>query len=278
MPHLRASPRESRTKVPVMHSPSILLVIVPAMLVARASYGESESAKEQRAKTACMAGDYTEGVHLLSELFVATMHETYIFNQARCFEQNRRYEDAISRFQDYLRIGKNIKKANRVKALAHIEECKALLASEKAQSTPIVPPTPPQPVPPAPAPVAAKPKPPARQSNPPAARRSGSGLRVAGIVTAAVGGAALVGGVIFNVESNSTARDLKKTDGYTPGRDSDRKTYATLAWVGYGVGAACVATGTLLYVLGRHSAREPSVAFAPAVGPDHVGGVLKGTF
>jgi hypothetical protein len=47
-------------------------------------------------------------VQLLSELFVSTMDPTFIYDQARCFQQNRRYEDAIARFQEYLRTGKSV--------------------------------------------------------------------------------------------------------------------------------------------------------------------------
>ena len=46
---------------------------------------------------ACLSGDYTKGVAILSELFVDTKDPTYLFNQGRCFEQNRRYDDAIAR-------------------------------------------------------------------------------------------------------------------------------------------------------------------------------------
>jgi hypothetical protein len=224
-----------------------------------------------------LSGDYNEGVRLLSELFVATMDGTYVFNQGRCFQQNHRYQDAIARFQEYLRSEKKLSKVYKAKTQKHIEECQALLASEKAQVAPVAPPPPVVAPPPAPVVVAAKPvAPPAPKPTPPS--NSGSGLRTAGIITASVGAAALIGGIIFNVESNSVAKDLKKTDGYTSSRESDRKTYATLAWVGYGVGAACVATGSVLFLLGLRSTSAPSVALVPAVGPDQAGAVLKGTF
>lgn len=260
----------------------VLLVIVPILLVARVSLAESDSAKERRARTACLSGDYNEGIRLLSELFVATMDGTYVFNQGRCFQQNHRYEDAIARFQEYLRSEKKLSKVYRAKTEKHIEECKALLADEKAQAAPVAVQALPPPIvapPPAPVVVPAKPvAPPTPKPNPPSVNNGRSGLRTAGIITASVGAAALVGGIVFNLESNSVARDLKKTDGYTSDRESDRKTYATLAWVGYGVGAACVATGTVLFLLGLRSTSAPSVALVPAVGPDQAGAALKGTF
>ena len=97
-------------------------------------------------------------------------------------------------------------------------------------------------------------------------------------MTASVGGAALVAGIILNYESNSLATDLKKTDGYTPGKESDRKTYETFSWVGYSVGAACIAVGAILYVIGSHSTSDPSVSFVPAFAPDSAGAIVKGAF
>ena len=110
------------------------------------------------------------------------------------------------------------------------------------------------------------------------ATETGSGLRIAGISTAAVGGAALVAGIVFNLKANSLASDLKKTDGYTSDKESSRKTYQTLGWAGYGVGAACVATGAVLYVLGLRSSDGSPVAFVPAFAPGQAGAVVKGAF
>jgi hypothetical protein len=256
----------------------LLLILVSVILVGRAGHAESVGAKERRARTACLAGDHVEGVRLLSELFVATMNATYIYNQGRCFEQSRRYEDAIGRFQEYLRAGKKLTKAEREDALKHIDECKHLLASEREQSAPAAPAAPP---PAAAAPVAPVPvvTPAAAITQPQSpAPGQGSGLRTAGIVAAAVGGAALVAGVVFNLKVNGLASDLKKTDGWSRDKDSDRKTYQTLGWVSYGVGAACVATGVVLYGLGLRSGRGATVALVPAFSPGQAGAVVEGAF
>jgi len=263
----------------------ILLVLVPVLLFARVGFAESRDAKERTARTACLAGDYAQGVRLLSELFVATKNWTFIYNQGRCFEQNRRYDDAIARFQEYLRAGKNLSASEEADAQKHIADCKELLASERAEMAraemaPIAPASPP-PVaaaPVAPPAVLATPAALTPPNTPPSPGSAGSGLRTAGILTAAVGGAALAAGVILNYKSNSLATDLKKTDGYTPGKESDRKTYETLGWVGYGVGAACVATGAILYILGSRSASETSVSLVPTLAPDHAGAFVKGAF
>ncbi len=76
------------------------------------------------------------------------------------------------------------------------------------------------------------------------------------------------------------ASDLEKTNGYDPGKISDRKTYETLGWAGYGVGAACVVTGAVLYYLGQQSgaAHSASVALVPTLAPGQAGAFLKGAF
>jgi len=252
------------------------VIFASALLVSTSGRAETKGAKEREARTACLAGDYALGVRLLSELFVATKDATFIYNQARCFEQNRRYEDAIGRFREYLRAGKALGGAERADAEKHIADCKELLDSEKPQTitTPPLPPSRPEPDP---APAPEVPSTAAHQKSP--APVGGSpGLRTAGIVTASVGTASLVAGSVFNLKSNSLAQGLKKTDGYASDKESSRKTYATLGWVGYGVGAACVATGAVLYFLGSRSDGDGGVAFLPSLAHGQAGAVVKGAF
>lgn len=254
-----------------------LLVVVP-ILFALPARAASTDAKEREARTACLAGDPTKGVQLLSELFVTTKDPTFIYNSGRCFEQNLRYEEAVGRFQEYLRVAKKLSRADREDVEKHIADCEALLAKQKKREVAEVAPAPqpalaPTPVP-QPVPVQV-----VQQTNPPPAVESGSGLRTAGIVTAAVGGAAIVAGVLFNVKANSLVSDMKKVDGYSNDKESDQSTYKTLGWVGYGAGAACIAGGAILYVLGmRAEAPASSVALVPAVGPSQAGMILKGAF
>jgi hypothetical protein len=119
-----------------------------------------------------------------------------------------------------------------------------------------------------------------QQSGPQPAGESRTGLRTAGIITAAFGGAAVVAGVILNLKVNSMASDMQKTNGYTDSKDSDRKTYESLGWAGYGVGAACVVTGAVLYYLGARSGSTgtSSVAFVPTLAPGQAGAIVKGAF
>jgi len=251
-----------------------LLVLFSVLLSTRVGRAESNSAKEREARTACLAGDYTLGVRLLSELFVSSKDPGFIYNQARCFEQNSRYQEAIGRFREYLRAGKNLSAEERADAEKHIADCKELLASEKprAAQAPLASASQPETEN---ATAAERPSTTVHQTNPAA---GSPGLRTAGIATASAGGAVLVAGIIFNLKSNSLAQDLKKTDGFTLGKESDRKSYATLTWLGYGVGAACVASGAILYLLGSRSTGEGTVALLPSFAPGQAGAIVKGAF
>ncbi len=270
------------------HAPALVgVAVVSAFLAAGPALAGSRQAQEKVAREACLNGNYTEGVAILSKLFVETKDATYIFNQGRCFEQNRRYEDAIARFQEFLRAGRKKLDANeKAEAEQHIEDCKQMLAQERASSTAA---STPQPVvaPPSIAPPAAQPLPPTapsivEQAVPPPRPTQGSkgaGLRIGGIAVGAFGVAALGAGVLLNMKANSTVDDMYSSyDGYS--KESDRKTYETWAWVGYGVGAACIVTGAVLYAIGlkAKSSQPSSVAVVPAVGANQAGAVLTGAF
>ena len=257
-----------------------LLLLVPFLLSARAVQAGSVENKERTARMACLSGEFAKGVAILSELFVDTQNPLYIYNQGRCFQQNRRYEDAIARFQEFLRAGKKLSKDDKNDAQKHIADCEALLAKQStpaaAQPLLAAPPAPAV----APVPVVSATPLVVQQSNPQLGDESGSGQRTGGVITAAVGGAAIITGVVLNLKVNAMASDLQKTDGYSASKESDRKAYETLGWVSYGVGAACVATGAVLYYLGQRpsSAGSSSIAFVPAFAPGHAGAILKGAF
>jgi hypothetical protein len=60
------------------------------------------------AKKACLSGDTKKGTELLADLYIDTNDATHIYNQGRCFEQNGQKEQAIPRFEEYLRKAKDL--------------------------------------------------------------------------------------------------------------------------------------------------------------------------
>jgi hypothetical protein len=260
------------------------LVVIPTPATAAGRRGsEKKQAEERAARKACLTGDYAKGVSILSDLFIDTHNPTYVFNQGRCFEQNRRYEDAIARFDEYLHLpDANLSPEDRAAAETRIANCKDKLPPDHATSTPTAPQTIVEPS------VVTRPDP-APPTEPTPAQSvvvkhntkssDGSGLRVTGIVLGSVGVVALAGGILLNLKANSMVNDWKKMVSYTDSQSNTQRTYKTLSYVGYGVGAACLATGAILFGIGlRGHSDANDIALLPNVGPDHAGAVLAGGF
>ena len=247
--------------------------------------GGDRQAQEKAARKACLTGDYATGVSILADLFVESKDPLYIFNQGRCMEQNSRYKDAISRFEEFLRMGETSKlnSDDRASCQKHIDDCKAKLPAEDkpkavASETLAQPLAEAIPLPQADATtqIAQMPR------GEPEPAKNGKGLVLVGIATGGVGVASVIAGVFLNLKANSLVNEMETTvDSYTSDRNSSQKTYKSLAWLGYGVGAACIATGAVLIAIGASrngSANRGNVAMVPAVGPGHTGLLLHGGF
>jgi hypothetical protein len=78
--------------------------------------------------------------------------------------------------------------------------------------------------------------------------------------------------------ANKLAKDLNATGGYDQDKASSRSTYATLTWVGYGVGGACLVGGAILYYLGSRTSEPSTVALLPSLAPGQAGVNLQGAF
>jgi hypothetical protein len=239
-----------------------------------AGRGGTKEFKERAAKKACLAGDTPAGVAILIDLYLDTNDTTYLFNQGRCLEQNRRYEDAIGRFREYLVKAKNLTPEEKADTDKHINDCESYLHGSKPTESPKSTETSKS--------VVAPPR--VGQSPPfqavvsyPATGAAGSGLRTAGLLVAGVGGAGLIAGLILNLKVNSMSSDLEGNYGLAA--DATRKNYKTAGWIAYGAGSACLAGGAVLYYLGWRRERSSSfVALRPTVGPDIAGAVLVGAF
>jgi tetratricopeptide (TPR) repeat protein len=230
-------------------------------------------AKERAARKSCLTGDAAAGVALLTDLFIDTKDPTYLFNQGRCLEQNRRYDEAIGRFREYLIKATDSPPKDRADAERHITACESYLRARHGESAKAEPDKT----------EANKPSPPNDRvqlvgTTPPREGGAGAGLRTAGLVVTAVGGAGVIAGFVLNLKVNSLSTDLENE--YDPGKDAARRQYKTAGWIGYGAGAACLATGAVLYVLGwrTNGSGSTQVALAPVFGPELTGTVVQGSF
>ena len=251
---------------------------------AKRGHSKGEEPQEElpsQARRACLSGDYERGVSILTDLFVRTKQPDWVYNQGRCLEQNARYEEAILRFEEYLRLTKGSKAQDRAAAEDHIAECRSKLVKTE-QIVP--PPTRPETMTPPPV-VAQEPAPSQEVVQAPSAEpsqaqpaRGRTGLRIAGIVAGVLGGASLTTAVLFNLKANGMADDLNRPEGYDQDKVSERNTKETLSWVGYGVGAACLAGGAILLYLGYRGDNSPRMALTPSIAPGQAGLNFQGRF
>jgi hypothetical protein len=271
------------------HKPSSSVCILPALglfLFGMATPADAKddptTTQEKAAKKSCAIGDYEKGVDILVDLFVATNNVTFIYNQARCYEQNNRWERAIARFREYLRKANRLTKSERDETEQHIAECERALqqATPPATLQPSEPPSTATTPPPA---ALVQPPPTAlvegmtSASQAPPIGSPGRGLRIAGIVCGAVGVAAIGAGVGLALKTQSISSNEQKS-GPTKAQEDERKNYETWGWVSYGVGAAALATGVVLYIVGWPASESAKVAFLPSVSSTEASLLLSGRF
>jgi tetratricopeptide (TPR) repeat protein len=257
---------------------SILSFGLFMVCIAESAYAEkplSKAAKEKAAKKACATGDFAKGVDILADLFVDTNDFLYVYNAGRCYQQNNRFEQAISRFREYLRKAKDISESDRAETERQIADCEGSLGKTAQMAPPPVVATVPVPVV-QPETTAVEPVTSKASSKPepsPSDSSRGKKLRVAGVISAAVGVAAIGTGVGLALKANS----LSATD-YSRSREDERASLKTWSMVGYGVGAAAIVTGVVLYIVGWPSEQSSSLALLPVVVPDGASVLLNGRF
>jgi hypothetical protein len=219
--------------------------------------------RHREAEAACSSGRLEEGVGILSELFAQTDDGNYIFNQARCYQQNGRKAEALARFQMYLQRS-DADPAAAARARQYTLELQPLPPTDSVSSRP---------------------------EEPDSAEASpiGRTLRVAGLWTSGAGLAALAGATIFGMSTTRYEKEGRDYVTMTMNPDPVRvnainergRRAEVLQWVCLGVGATAVSTGALLYYLGLRAASRPeSTALHLSPLPLRAGGglLLQGTF
>jgi hypothetical protein len=306
-----------------MHSWKHWVLVVPLLLGASATQAAPKDARARRdvqeraAQKACLTGDTAKGVEILADLFIATKNPTYIYNQGRCFEQARRYDDAIGRFREYLIKATDASDQEKIETQKHIEACQSYLRSESeptpgnagpkriqpsiSETGPSDAPTPSGPAEPSRPPAISTIPPPSPASplvdhrSPGQLEHPGRALRIAGVTTGVVGVLACGTGVAFGLRAKSKDDQSASSSVFDPQLKKDADSARTMAYVFFAVGGAAVVTGTILAVLGWSSEGNshpetaankgsPSVALArpialqPILAPNAAGLVLGGAF
>jgi len=238
-----------------------LLVALPIVAVGAGGVARAQDARELQAKEACLGGHPDKGIELLAQLYAETNDPTYIYNQGRCFEQNGRATDAVTRFREYLRKAQNLAPDEKTDLQKRIDDL-------EAQTRPAVT------VSPAPAtagPVAVTTAPPAAEATGPSAHA----YKVAGVVAGGVGVAAVAFGVVMGLRarslSNEVTNDAVDPNGgtFSQSKYNDGRSAERYEIIGYSVGAAALIGGGALYFWGavhdQERAGSPALSawFAP---------------
>ncbi len=271
-----------------------LALFVALGLAAPRAEAASAAGAQRMARKACLEGDLAKGVSILADLYIETKNPVYIFNQARCYEQSGKYEEAIIRFREYQVKQQDAGRPLDPDAERRIATCQALLDAQKEKDkASMAPPAPPvtappsvaAPVVPAPAAVPTVSEPDVSTSPPPlqvaeVPVATNTGLRAAGISALILGGAGIAAGVILNLKANSLASEIENKTEYPDlgGRKNTRSSYETWGWISYSVGGACLAGGAVLTWLGYRQGGNNQLALSPSVGSGIVGAAVQGAF
>jgi len=95
---------------------------------------------------------------------------------------------------------------------------------------------------------------------------TGRRMRIAGIALGGAGAAAVATAIIFYARANSLSDQVSTSDTPSASDYQSGKTAETMQWVFYGVGAASLAAGSILYYVGWKASAERSVSIAPVFG------------
>jgi len=254
----------SRARLRARWTGVALVALLTAFAAPRAR-AQDRDQRELEAKKACLGGHPDKGIELLADLYTDTNDPTYLYNQGRCFEQNGRAGEAITRFREYLRKATALPPDERAQLQKHIDELEAEAKMSPGGASPAVPP------PTAVAPAAAAPAPTAGVAiawSGPTPERAHQ-LRVASFITGGVGVLAVAGGVVMGLRARSLSNEV--TADANAGKFSQSKFDSgehaqTLELLGYGVGAAALVGGGLLYYFGsKHGGADdgaPTVTVA----------------
>src|SRR5437867_3321336 len=122
-----------RARPRVIRGPLVAgLMAAAALWLAAGSAFAQGDPREGEARRECLAGRYQRGIDLLAALFTDTKDPNYIFNQARCYQQNNRPDEALSRFREYLRKAPTLPPAEETEVQRYIRECEAMKAEQIA--------------------------------------------------------------------------------------------------------------------------------------------------
>jgi hypothetical protein len=260
--------------------PSKLLVMfafcaaAQGLFLAPALAAPPDGARQTEARKECLAGRYQHGIDILAELYAETRDANYIYNQGRCFQQNNRPDEAISRFQEYLRKAPDLTPEELGDVRGKIAECEQMRGESRR----------PEPVPPPAPPPAALSTPLVVSTVPAAPADHGRALRVVGMVGMAVGLAGVGTGVAFGLQARGIKKDIEdryNNDDHTYSRETAASGERAVLRerLGFAIGGGVLVGGAVSYYLGVTSHPESqAITFTPFFARAGAGGTVHVRF
>jgi len=237
---------------------TLAIAVLLAARVASAAPSEAEKLYKD-GQTAYDDKRYDDAITAWSKSYELSHLPGLVFNIAQAYRLHGDCEKAVETYQKFIDLDPKSKQRAAAEGFLHeLQPC-------KVEPPPPEPPPTPPPTPPVDTHVDVVKQP------PPPPVDHGRTKRLAGIASGAVGVVALAGGAYFGSQASSLADDVKKACAngcdYSAikQKDSDGKSDEQLQWILFGVGAAGVAAGVALYVMGTHE-HAPPVAVAPVNG------------
>jgi hypothetical protein len=104
-------------------------------------------------------------------------------------------------------------------------------------------------------------------------------MRTVGVVTASLGALAVIGGFYMGLRSRELSDEVARDATFSRSKNDEAHRDQTLEWVGYGVGAAALITGCVIYLrAGKLQPETPAATVTPVIGPNLAGGFLRLVF
>jgi tetratricopeptide (TPR) repeat protein len=256
---------------------TLLAAAAAPALAQEPSNEEAAEAKFKAGKQAYRLGDYDDAIAQWKEAYRLKDNPAFLFNIAQAYREKGDLPKAVLFFENYLKESPTA--PNRAEVQKRVDELKKLIEDQKASAQrppmgpvdPTMDPTAPvRPTGPA-SPTTAEPQPapdrppPSLPVGPEPAARPGRGMRIAGLATGGAGLALIATGVVFGLQASSTQDEVE--DAVAKGavwsqelddKDASGRRAAMLSNVTFGIGAAAVVGGGVLYFLGQRAGRAES--------------------
>jgi serine/threonine-protein kinase len=237
----------------------------------------AEDPREVEGRTLFARGDFDRSLDVFSKLFAETGEPVYLRNIGRCYQMLSKPDRAITAFREYLRRGKSLSSEERTEVEGFIREMEALKAKQAPPqapapaSTSATGPGPAVSMTPSPAPPVASVEVTTPAVDPAAQRRRW--LRIGGIGAGAAGVVGLGTALYFGLRARSLDEKVTNAGKFQLPDDRAGRSAVTAQYLFYGVGAAALLGGAVLYYFGMD--RTERVAIVPSLTPNGAGAVVR---